>query len=248
MRASLWFLLIAVFVTGLLVVGCPKQQDEAGTPPPVGPTKVKPDKPAPESEPAKAEFTEETVRNFMESMDDQKIEDALNAVAKELGIEDIADTESADPEDIRKVFDKAAESKDLDEAVKAHGFKDAKEWVAAAKILFPGRVKALGPLLHDMAKAMGVEEGTPEYESMVQGASEEFKSLEGVFPEPTEEQIKVISAVLKAEMDKGMAEAGAGGATSGEPGAAPTDKPEGAAPTDKPAGAAPAGTPEKSDG
>lgn len=247
MRASLWFVLIAMLVAGLLVAGCPKQPADEGTPPPAGPTKPAAEKPAPESaEPAKAEFTEDTVRNFMKSMDDQKIEDALNAVGKELGVEDIADTESASPEDIKKVFEKAAESKELDEAVKAHGFKDAKDWVAAATIIFPGLVKATVPLMEEMAKSLGMQEGTPEYDAMMKDAADEFKTLEGVFPDPTEDQIAIISAVLKAEMDKGMAEAGAGAAgdpaAPAEPGAAPTDKPEGEGaapaepPTDKPAG------------
>lgn len=201
MRSMSRFVPVAVvLLLALILAGCPSRQDTSATepmPPEVGEgTDVASTEPEPAAgdEAAPVTLTKETVRNFMASMEDEKIEEAMDAIAKELGAED-----KDDPEAIKQVLEQAATNADLDEAVKAHGFSGAEEWVQVAQKVMPGLAVAT---LKVMAEAMGMDEDSQELKDMMAEGDEDLKAFADAFEPPTEEDVQVMVEVLKEQMEE----------------------------------------------
>ncbi len=208
MRRTVPCLLVVLLgVAVAALVGCPTGKDTTVTEAGPATTGVSPPPETtitePEVEPAEGALTEESVKNFMASMEDDAIEEAMDEIGEEMGVEG-----KADPETIRKAFDAMAANEKLDEAVKAHGFSGAEEWVATARKVFPGLAYAMAVA---MAEFMGIEEDSDEFKELVD--TSEFAELEGVFEEPTEEEQQIIVDAVKEMMKEAEAEAGAGEAS-----------------------------------
>lgn len=131
------------------------------------------------------------VKSFLVSMEDKQVKAVMDKLGQQAGITDrkTAASSAAMP----KVFAAAAKNPELGKLVKAHGFKDATEWVATAKLVFPG-------VGHAKALAGGLKEGSKEFEAMAN--TSEFGEVGKAFAKPTAEQQKVIDAAV-AELAKG---------------------------------------------
>jgi len=190
-------LLVAIALVALLA-GCPaKQPAETPTGTPAasaGPGAAAPEPPpttAPEPA-AGAALTEDTVKRFMASMEDDKIDGIMEGIGKELGLEG---KEKETAESIKKMLDKAATSAELTEAVKAHGFKDAAEWVDTMKRVLPGIAAAMEKVLAEMMGPEAAKKGEAPPED------DEFATFKEAFGEPSQEDIDVIAKVMKAQME-----------------------------------------------
>ena len=189
-------LIVVVAVALLMLVGCPSSKDATvteGGPPGTGagaPAETVGAEPG--TQPAAATLTKEMVKNFMVSMEDDKIEDIMDGIAVEMGAED-----EPDPETMRKVFDAAGGNAGLDAAVKAHGFSSAEEWVETAKKVLPGLTYAMAVA---MAEMLGVEEGSEEFNDMMEDS--EFREVEEVFGKPTDQEQQIITEAVKQAMEE----------------------------------------------
>jgi len=120
-------------------------------------------------------------------MDDPKIEKIMDGIVDGLGVKD-----EDSPEAIKMAIEKAAESAEMDEAVKAFGFKDAAEWADGVKRVFPGMAAAMEKVMVEM---MGPEAAGKAAEE------DDFAAMKEAFGEPSEADIAVIAEVLKEEME-----------------------------------------------
>lgn len=197
-----YLLLLAVVALALVIAGCPKPPQEADSPEageagiPGGPGgDAAPAAPADTDEPADvgAALDADAVKGFMASMEDDAVEKVMDEIVDGLGVED-----EDSPEAIKAALEIAAESDELAEAVEAHGFDSAAQWADTAKRVLPAMGIAMGKV---MAEALGVEEGTPEYDGMMESGDDEFAELDTVFGEPSEEDIAVVMDVLKESME-----------------------------------------------
>jgi hypothetical protein len=188
----LLFLALALVV---LLAGCPPKPPAAtptGTPsastgPAATPPKAAPAKAAkPASE---AALTEDVVKRFMASMEDNKIDEIMDGISKELDLKNKKSADSA-----KQVLDKAAGSKELTEAVKAHGFKDAAEWVGTMKRVLPGMSAAMEKVITEMTG--------PEAAKQPEGATaqDKFAAIREAFGEPSKADVAIIAKVVKEEM------------------------------------------------
>ena len=199
-KAMPWLFVAIVGVVALTLAGCPsKEPADTGGPPPVtggDPGTPTPAEPGPEPEPGTAALTKDSVKNFMASMEDEAIEEVMDELGEKFEGED-----EDDPEMIKQALDAAAENAALDEAVKAHGFSGAEEWVGTAKKVFPGLAYAMAVVMGEM---MEVEEGSDEFNEMMEDS--EFGDMEGVFDAPNDEEKQIIvdavREMMEAEMDK----------------------------------------------
>jgi hypothetical protein len=189
--------LFAVVALVVLLAGCPAKRT-AETPTGTPPASTGSGAAAPEAPPtaaaepaAGAALTEDTVKRFMASMEEDKIDEIMDGIGKELGLEG-KDKETA--ESIKKMLDKAATSAELTEAVKAHGFKDAAEWVETMKRVLPGMSAAMEKVLADTMGPEAAKKGETPAED------DEFAALKEAFGEPSEADIAVIAKVVKDEM------------------------------------------------
>ncbi len=207
-RLSYLLPLLFVVLLALILGGCPSRQEttEMETVPPVGGegpdvASVEPE-PAAGEEAASVTLTKEMVKGFMASLDDEKVEEVLDAIAEDTGAED-----DEDPETIRQALEQAASDPDLDEAVKAHGFSSGEEWVQAAKKILPGWGLAMAEVMDEMAKALGIEEDSEEYKKMMEERDEGFAAFTETFEPPTDEEVQLIIEALKEMQEEaGMPE------------------------------------------
>jgi len=196
--------LFVVVAVAAILAGCPAEEPaatSAGAPAAsAGAGAAAPETPpTTASEPAAgAALTEDAVTRFLASMEDDKIDQAMDGIGKELGLEG-PEKESA--ESLKKILDKAATSAELTEAVKAHGFADAAEWVETMRRVLPGMAAAMEKVLVEMMgpEVAGKGGASPE--------DDEFATFKEAFGEPSQEDIDVIAGVMKAQME---AEHGAG--------------------------------------
>lgn len=207
LRSTLFVLAVAVLVLTLVLGGCPKKQEAVQSPPvvPTGPAaQGEPAADTAASQPPAGEaagatapagaVTKEQVKGFMASMEDKQVEAVMDKLSKDAGVD--KKSKDVDAAAMAKVFEAAAKSAELDKAVVAHGFKDAAEWVTAAKVVFPGMGHAMAKA---MAPTLGVKEGTPEFEKMMKES--EFAEMEKAFAKLTPEQQKLVDEAV-AEMMK----------------------------------------------
>ena len=188
------FVVVALVV---LLAGCPaKETAETPTGTPAASTgsgAAAPEAPPTAVEPAAgAALTEDTVKRFMASMEDDKIDKIMEGIGKELGLEG---KEKETAESIKKMLDKAATSAELTEAVKAHGFKDAAEWVDTMKRVLPGMAAAMEKVLAEMMGPEAAKKGEAS------PSDDEFAMFKEAFGEPSQEDIDVIAQVMKAQME-----------------------------------------------
>jgi hypothetical protein len=180
----------------VLLAGCPAKQppDKSAETPSAstGPAATTPEAaPTETAEPASgAALTEDVVKRFMASMQDKKVDGIMEGIGKELGLED-----KESPESIKKMLGKAATSAELTETVKAHGFKDAAEWVDTLKRVLPGMAAAMEKVMVDM---MGPDAAAKVSEG---GGDDEFAAMKEAFGEPSEADVAVIAKVVKEEME-----------------------------------------------
>jgi len=214
-----YLLLLAVVALALVIAGCPKPAEDTSAPP-MGERGIPggaggdaaPAEPTDTEEPADvgAALDADAVKGFMASMEDDAVEKVMDEIVDGLGVED-----EDSPETIKSALEIAAESDELAEAVKAHGFDSAAQWADTAQRVLPAMGVAMGKV---MAEAMGVEEGTPEYDEMMEsGGDDDFAELDTVFGEPSEEDVAVVMDVLKDEMASETGDAPDADAPADEP-------------------------------
>ena len=68
-----------------------------------------------------------------------------------------------DPGQIKAAIARASGSAELDEAVKAHGFKGSNEWIGTTARIIAGAVPALMEVGLEMVVSLGVDEDSAEY-------------------------------------------------------------------------------------
>ncbi len=170
-------------------------------------------------------LTVDQVTRFLESIDDEAVEEGLDAIAEEHGVEDLDGVQNADPEIIRGLFDAAAQSEELSALVQAHGFRDAAEWVSVAIRTLP----AMGPALSAMIETLvgDLPEGAAETKVMAP-SEDELAVFTEIYGEPSDADVAVVTEAMTAVMGgqmQGAIEALSGVETTPEP---PTpEEPEG---------------------
>ena len=181
---------LALAVAVLALSGCPPRQAEQAPPPqlPSGPAPVVdvPDEPADDSEPTVAEagaLTKEAVASVMESMNDSAVMGKLESIGEDLGLEDAESVES-----VKAIMEAAADSDEVAEAVRPHGFDSAAAWVDAFTRVLPG----LGPA---SARAFGLDEPAEP------SADDEYAIFVEAYGKPTDEDIDVIAEVIKDQVE-----------------------------------------------
>jgi hypothetical protein len=195
-KHMLWGLILALAIVALVLGGCPSSKPVATQSAP-GDAAAKPaatDRQAEPARPAAVTLTKDQVKKFLLCMNDRKLDAAMTKIAEGLGLGD-----SKDAAAIEKVLGKAAADPKINEIVTAHGFKDAAEWVATTKKVFPGLAHAMAVAT---AETMGIKVGSKEFDEMV--AKSEFKDAETVFEKPTAEEQQIIDEAVKEAMASEM--------------------------------------------
>lgn len=139
-------------------------------------------------------LTNEVVKNFMKSVQDDGIAKIMDETKDDLAVED-----EDSPGALKQILEKAATNAQLDEMVSKYGFASAAEWTDMAKRLIPGLGHATVVV---MTEAAGIEEGSDQFERQVAKAKEELAEMDEVFGEPTEQDLQVIIDTMRQGMEE----------------------------------------------
>ena len=198
MKLQRFAVLVVAGALVLALAGCPQKapEDTAGAPSGVPPSgaggAVAPDAEPPADEPTQAALTPDDVKQVMECMADDEVDGIMEEILAGVEVED-----KDSPEAITAALDAAAGNAALDEAVKKHGFADAADLADKTKRVLPGLTIALTKVLAEM---MGIEEGSKEYNEMME--DDEFAAFREAFGEPSEEDLAVIIEGVRAQMEE----------------------------------------------
>ncbi|HJN15234.1 MAG TPA: hypothetical protein QGH10_07090 [Armatimonadota bacterium] len=185
--------MIVVFALSLTLVGCPKTPDAPGDGDITAPTNLEDDAPAdePTDDDASADtgggvtLTTELVDGWVAATKD----DAVGAIMDEMEPEG----DSNDPAAMAAAFDAMKGNAELEEAVKAHGFSGADEFVEVTKKVMSGMMTSMIEPMLEMAKSMGGDEAggeeLAEAEAQLKGAKEALGEL-------TAEEMEIVEAAI----------------------------------------------------
>ncbi len=146
-------------------------------------------------------LTDQNVKDWIASTKDPKVKAVLDKMKP-------AETPGADAMgEAKKAIESAAANAELDNAVKVHGFKDAKEWAAVTMKVMAG----IMPAMQKMAEAQmpAARKGSPEYQKMKTQMDDEIAKSKQVFGQLSPEEQKVVEHGF-ASLSQAMGESKAG--------------------------------------
>ena len=190
--------LIVVFALTMALAGCPKKTETppagAGTstvtPPAGGGEEVNDDEASADTGDGVA-LTAELMDQWLAATED----DTINEI-----MDEIKSGDDDDPMAIAAALDSMSDNAKLDDAVKAHGFADADEFIAVTKKAMSGMMTAMLEPLMEMTKSMGGDETEgseemAEMEGQIEAAKEAFGEL-------SDDEMEIVKATI-AKMEGG---------------------------------------------